>query len=473
MRNLLLALRNLLRNRRRTLSTLLAIVVGTQSILLFGGYSRGIIYGTQTEFVKRSGHLQIQRKGYYLYGGGNPAAYGISDYQQIIDAVQHDPVLAPMLTVVTPTLQLGGIAGNFAAGVSRTVIGTGIDVDDQNKLQAWNDYGFPAINNGKPLSLTGTAPDAAVVGMGVARVLHLCRKLKVPDCKQEAPPDPAPPPESANAAAAPADISDLARGEPGEPAANDSAARIEVLAADTHGAPNVVSLSVVEAGNQGIKELDDVFLMMHLEEAQRLIYGRSAPQVTGIVVQLQHTGQIAPARARLRELLAASFPGQELDVLDFATINPTYGQFISFFNAIFGFIAILMGVIVLFTVSNTMNTSIVERTVEIGTLRAIGMRRRGIQMLFIYEGLVLGILGVVLGVMITLLLAAVVNHSGLSYVPPGRVDQVLYFIWLSGKQNLLFILGIAATLILLVMGSAWWPAHRAAKMEIVNALRHV
>ena len=52
---------------------------------------------------------------------------------------------------------------------------------------------------------------------------------------------------------------------------------------------------------------------------------------------------------------------------------------------------LLIGAIVLFTVSNTMNTAVVERTVEIGTLRAIGLRRAGIRRLFVTEGALLGV----------------------------------------------------------------------------------
>jgi hypothetical protein len=116
-----LALRNLLRNRRRSLMTLFAMVIGLVAILLFGGYIRDINYALQSDFVRLTGHLQIQRQGYFLYGSGNPAAYGIREYERVLDAVKRDAVLAPMLEVATPTLQLGGIAGNFAAGVSRTV----------------------------------------------------------------------------------------------------------------------------------------------------------------------------------------------------------------------------------------------------------------------------------------------------------------------------------------------------------------
>ncbi|TMH11595.1 MAG: ABC transporter permease, partial [Betaproteobacteria bacterium] len=178
-----LALRNLRRNRRRSLTTLTAMVIGAVTILVFGGYSRNITYSLQTSYVLRSGHLQIERKDYFLYGSGNPAAYGIPDYRRVIDVVERDPVLAPMLKVVTPTISLGGLAGNFAAGVSRTVVGTGVVVADQNRMRQWNDYRLP-LKVG-PIALTGTAEDSAVVGVGVARVLQLCRQLAVSDCPQQ------------------------------------------------------------------------------------------------------------------------------------------------------------------------------------------------------------------------------------------------------------------------------------------------
>ena len=76
------------------------------------------------------------------------------------------------------------------------------------------------------------------------------------------------------------------------------------------------------------------------------------------------------------------------------------------FDTIFGFVFVLIGGIVLFTVSNTMNTTVVERTVEIGTLRAIGLRRAGIRRLFVTEGALLGVCGAVLGLVLALLLAA-------------------------------------------------------------------
>lgn len=461
-----LALRNLLRNRRRSITTLLALIVGVCAILLFGGYSKDITYGLQTDFVQRTGHLQIQKKGYFLRGSGNSAAFGIPDYDALIARVKQDPQLAPMLVVVTPTLQLGGIAGNFPAGVSRTVMVQGMHADDQSRMRLWNDYGFPS--DPKPVALAGTPENAIVVGQGVARVLHLCEALKVPDCNDNEDADPAAA-ASAPGGETPDDITALTQLEkPATPAA--SGTQIEILAANTHGAPNVGSFAVAKAEMQGVKELDDIYVAMHLPRAQRLVYGSEKPQVTAIMIQLQHTDQLPEAQERLRAVLSAAPGGDRLEILDFATLNPFYEQTNRMFSAIFGFVFALIGIIVLFIVSNTMSMTIVERTIEIGTLRAIGTRRSGIQGLFLCEGFLLGLAGAAMGVVVALVVGWIVNRSGLTWMPPARVDAVPLTVRVWGEWAQ--IAGAFAGLALVAAFSAWLPARRAARMQIVDALRH-
>lgn len=464
MKTLLLALRNLLRNRRRSLTTLLAMIIGLTATLLFGGYSSSSILAMQTGYVQVIGHLQIQRQDYFLYGSGNPAAYGIADYQRIIDLVKADPVLAPMLTVVTPKLNLGGIAGNFAAGVSKTVLASGVVVDEQNQMRQWNDYG--SLSYSRPLALTGTPVESAVIGTGVARLLQLCGPLKVPKCRST-PPRPAGTDETR---LAPDDITALSALEKPAPGAA-SETRIEILAANERGVPNVASLNVVKAENYGLKEMDDIFMEMHLAHAQKLIFGSAAPQVTAIQLQLQHTGQIPLAKARLNELLATTLKGAQLEIQDYETLVPIYGQTIQFFDSVFGFIATLIGVIVLFTVGNTMSMAVVERTVEIGTLRAIGLRRGGIRRLFMVEGLLIGLIGALLGICVALGVAGLINNSGLTWTPPGYVYAYPLKVRVWGDPQLIF--GSAFGLILVAIASAWWPANRASRLAIVDALRHV
>lgn len=462
MTTLRLAIRNLSRNRRRTVTTLFAMVVASLTVLLFGGYTRDIGYSLQTDFVHRGGHLQIQHRDFFVYGSGNLAAYGIEDYARIIDTVKNDPQLGPMLSVVTPILQVHGVAGNFSAGVSRTVAVSGIVVADQNRMRAWNDYGFSWL--WKPMALTGADQHAAVIGTGVARALQLCHMLGTTDCP--------PPPNQfgGSGTRVPQDVAALASLEHHTVGPTDNRT-IELLAATVRGAPNVARLEVIGTENQRVKEIDDLYVAMHLAEAQQLIYGsHDKPRVTAIVLQLNHTHQLSTAKARLDHLLATEFAGAPLTALDFDMLNPSYKQTIAMFDTIFGAIAILIGIIVIFTVSNTMSMAVMDRVGEIGTLRAIGLKRGGILRLFVCEAMLLGFVGAISGVLLALVLAAIINHSGLTWTPPGRIPIPLTVrVW--GESTLM--IGSAVGLVLVAVVSAWWPSLRAARLNIVEALRHV
>ncbi|MDE2398655.1 MAG: ABC transporter permease, partial [Burkholderiales bacterium] len=421
------------------------------------------------------GHLQIQHRDYFLYGSGNPTAYGITDYAALLDEIRKDPELGPMVAVATPMLRFGGLAGNFDAGISRTIIGTGYVADDVDKMRQWNEYQVPVVRPQFPL--VGTGADSAIVGVGVARVLQLCAKLHIADC---------PSPESETAAAAPAtrgagkkpaelpaDIAALAGSEQASrpAAASRPGARIELLSSSSNGAPNVASLNVVAAEDQGFKELDEISVIAHLAQAQKLVFGREVPRVTAIMVLLHKTADEARAQARLTALLAPHLsPRQPLVVRSFNELNPFYVQSDKMFDVIFNFIFVLIGGIVLFTVSNTMNTAVVERTVEIGTLRAVGLRQGGIRRLFIMEGFVLGCVGAVTGILAALLLGAVVNHSGLTWLPPGSSEHLPLQLRVLGDMKT--VLFTTLGLVMIATASAWLPAWRAANLKVVEALRH-
>jgi len=400
-----------------------------------------------------------------LYGSGNPTAYGIANYSKILAAIKEDDVLKDLVLVATPALQFGGIAGNYAASVSRTVIGHGYVAEDVNRMRRWNAFG---LRSKAPLSaMEGSPPDSAVVGTGVARVLQLCDALEIDQCpkpEQQAKPE---------GEALPDDIAQLGMLE--KPAASDvvgtAAPKIEVLVVNARGAPNVTSLQVIRAEDQGIKELDEVSMIMHLEKLQQLVYGRSAPKATSILLQLHHSEQIPLARARLAPILERFSADQPLTVLDFRELNPFFVQTMLMFDTIFGFVFLLIGSIVLFTVSNTMNTTVVERTVEIGTLRAIGLRRRGILNLFVVEGALLGLVGAILGAVLALVLSVVVNHSGMTWLPPASVAPLPFTVAIWGQNAMIF--GTTIGLVIIATLSAWWPAYRAARLDVVEALRHV
>ncbi|MBI1208961.1 MAG: FtsX-like permease family protein [Azospirillum sp.] len=463
MTTLVIAWRNIFRNRRRSALTLLAIVVGAVAVLLFGGFVTSILFGLQTNTVRAIGHLQVFRQGYFEFGAGKPGAYGIKDYARVLRLIRDDAALQPLIRVLTPTLQVFGIAGNFAENTSRTFYGRALIPSDRLRMWAWDGLGIGNTSL-RQLAMSDDDRDGGVIGVGLARILHECAALKVLNCTDgpsEADVSPDLPAE---------DFSSLIEIDPpaSSGAAVDRRPKIDLLAATVAGAPNVVTLQLNGVERQGAKELDDNYVLMHLDLGQRLLYGRGEHQVTGLVIQLHHSSDVAGARRELRRLFAAQ--GLDLDVRDYTELNPFYLQVIAMFGAIFGFLAVIMGVIVLFTVVNTMSMSVMERTAEIGTIRALGLRRSGVRRLFLAEGLVLGVLSASLGLLVGLGLSFLVNRAGLTWTPPTSVDPVPLRVMVAG--NPLLLAGCWFGLVALSALSSLLPANKAARLEVVDALRH-
>jgi putative ABC transport system permease protein len=467
MTTLIIAARNITRNYRRSLMTISAIAVGTMALLMFGEYVSQIFVALETQNVVRSGHIALFKKGYFKYGAGNPAAYGISDYRSVIGLIGGDPVLKPMINVITPTINLFGIAGNFDAESSKTFVGLGAIPADYNRMHRWDEHNL-RLSSVSDEPLNEKDETHGFIGAGLAGILGLCGPLKLGDCPERQGGDQ----DTARVASGERrDFSGLAEEvkRSDSAATGGSAPRLDLLAATANGAPNVVGFYVDKAIKQGIKEYDDAFVIMNFNLAQQLLYGRGERKAVSIVLQLHRTEDIPVARARLEKLVKES--RLDLETKELTELQPFYTQAVGMFKAIFSFISVVMGVIVIFTVVNTMSMSVMERTQEIGTLRAMGVKRKGIALQFMLEGIILGVIGATVGIMIGSVAAEIVNHSGMTWHPPGQAYPTRLVLRTNGIGNLLT--GIWTGLGAMAAIAAWIPARRAARMKIVDALGHV
>jgi putative ABC transport system permease protein len=463
-----IVLRNILRNRRRSIMTGSAVAAGSLALLLFGGFTSYIFAGLETGNVQRNGHLTVFHSGYFLFGEGNPAAYGIPDYRGIMRLIHEDPVLRPMINILTPTQSVVGIAGNFSGAIdaSKTFLGVGVVPSDRDRMREWDPHGTGAVNapNGR---MADNEESVGLLGFGMARVLGLCGPLRLKDCP--------PVPDTrlardSHASGVDTEVLDLAnRDIAGRTGAMPGSPQIQLLAATADGAPNVVSLTVAGVERQGVRELDDNYVIMDLPLAQQLVYGRGDHKVTGIVLQLERTSDMPAARARLETLIERH--RLSLEIRDFGELNPFYGQVVRLFSGIFLFIALVMGMIVLFAVVNTMTMNVMERTNEIGTTRALGVRRQGIRRQFLMEGMLIGAIGAAIGSILAIALSLAVNHAGLTWVPPGNANPIPLRVDVLGKPGL--IIGALLGLVLVATLAALLPANRAARLSVVDALRHV
>lgn len=479
-----LAWRNMLRNRRRTALTLAAVAVGGTAIVMFGGYVAATAKALQTDTVRQIGHLQIMNKGYLDFGRGNPSLYAIRHYEPLLETLRTDPVLSPMLTVATPVLNIQGVAGNFAASTSSNFVGNGWQPADRRTMLEWdgNHLRMPPGAS----RLRDDQPESGVIGLGLAQLLGLCERLGASKCAtppltptaagEAISPDLAALTAQAAQGANPTTTGGAELQKVSLTGANNAATAalpppaVELLVASTHGAPSVVRMQVLRTERQGARELDSMYAGMPLTLAQRLLFGPNERGASAIVVQLQDTAQLPAARARIEALLAqAKLP---LEVQDYNAVNPQYGQVVNMFTVLFRFITLLMGVVTLFSVANAVNMSISERVGEIGTLRALGFKQGHIRRIFLMEGGLIGVLGGLIGVGLGVVLSEyVINQAGWTWTPPGRSAAVPVGIDTLGQPVLLA--GAVGALALLACASAWWPARRASKLEVVEALRHV
>jgi putative ABC transport system permease protein len=465
-----IAARNITRNVRRSVMTISAIAIGAMATLVFGAFVSEIFVQIETQNVVRSGHLAIYREGYFKYGSGNPAAYGIPHYETVLQLVKDDPVLKPLINVVTPTVNLFGIAGNFESDASKTFMGLGVIPKDYNRMHEWDEHQIRAQLREVDAPLNELDETHGFVGVGLGRILRLCGALKIADCPNTALPqdDPNGAGPSVPATRDFAGLKDSGEGST-QQSGQSHGPRLDLLAATSAGAPNVVNFYVDAAVAQGVKELDDAFVVMNFHLAQQLLYGRGEKKAVGIVLQLHRTEDIDAAKRRIEGLIQSK--GLDLEIRELKELQPFYRQVIGMMSAIFSFISLVMVVIVLFTVVNTMSMSVMERTPEIGTLRAIGVRKLGITRQFVAEGLLLGLIGATIGLLLGFVLNYLINHSGLTWQPPGSASPVPSLVRENGIAPLAGIIWISLAIVAVI--AAWLPARRGARLTIVDALGHV
>jgi putative ABC transport system permease protein len=121
------------------------------------------------------------------------------------------------------------------------------------------------------------------------------------------------------------------------------------------------------------------------------------------------------------------------------------------------------------SVINTMSMAVMERTREVGTMRALGLKQYGVTFLFTTEGMLLGLLGSLAGAAIFFTVYAVIAATNPTYLPPSSSSPVplrVDLVWPALTRNMLFMLVLSMT-------AAFVPARRSSRMSIVDALGHI
>jgi len=388
---LLLAFRNVFRNRRRTVMTLMMVGGGVAGLLMVGGFFAFMMRGLRESTIRNGlGHIQIFTAEHFRRDEVHVLDTGISNWRQVAASVQS----TEHVRGVAPRIEFYGMLSN---GVKSSVfMGSAVDP------QAERDMGFsPRLSSGRDLAANSNGEVEALIGSGVARSMS----VKVGD-------------------------------------------GLTILAVTADGALNGIDIQIVGIVNSGFKDLDDRYLRISLPSAQRLL---QSDRVTNLVVGLdttENTDKVAMIIGPRMQGLS-----QQMELRKWIDLAAYYKQVRTLFSGIFLFLGIIVFFMVLMASVNTLLMAMMERTREIGTMLAMGTPRLWIVALFMAEATLIGILGAAVGVATGNLLGVLLNASGLHIPPPPgtTVDmsfRVLYMPSLMIGSAVMVIVSLALASIL-------------------------
>lgn len=182
----------------------------------------------------------------------------------------------------------------------------------------------------------------------------------------------------------------------------------------------------------------------------------AGPGDVAVVLVKARDGMSAIESRHLIDSLTEAYPLVEVNSL--AEISD---EFESTVNGLIALFAGLLGtaiLIALFGIANTLSLSVVERTRESATLRAIGLTRGQLRATLVLEAVVMGLVGALVGITYGLIYGRLVIGKALSAVGPTIVTP---WTWIAGLIGLAALASVLAALL---------PARRAAKASIVAAM---
>ncbi|MGK3227022.1 ABC transporter permease [Enterobacter soli] len=407
-RDVKFAFLNLFRHKRRSFSTLAAIMLGGVSIFLYGGFIDYSFWILKEQTIRTNiGHVQIYNKNYFETSNKNKSL--IDNYPALKKAILNDPELAESISTLSGQLEFTGVISQYESETSSYFSALGVEPLPSLKLGS-----FDKLITGSDLSRTRT--DEITLGSGLAKTLN-------------------------------AHYDDW----------------LDVLVVNTQGGQGALSMKLRGIFESGIKDYDDVAMKIPLETAQRIM---GTDSVSKVLILLKDDNTAAFTVKLRNFIIEQHLP---LIVKDWRDASIFYQQVEGLLSGIYFFIKLIVGLIVIFMIGNSMTMNIIERTREITTLRAIGLKPLHVTRLFLLEGIFIGLMGAIGSLVIGYAIAAVINLYGIA-MPPSPGQSLGYTAFIKTDSAALNWITLALP-VLTATAASILPALRASRLNISDAFK--
>lgn len=405
MQDVLLASRNLIRNRRRALIALLTVSAGVVAMILADGFMQWIFWAMREGVIQSQlGHVQVVRPGYLKAGAADPYEFILPNSLPQRGAIEK----VPGVKLVAPRLAVTGLISHGETTVS--FLGDGVEPAKEEELSK-------AFRIVEGRNIGSVAAKEVVLGRGLARNLGV---------------------------------------KPGD--------TVALLASPSTGGVNAVEATVVGIFITGSQGYDDSALRLPLTLGQTLL------RVDGVhswLILLEETEQTDSLLMRLRQ--SHGPPASALEFVPWYERADFYNKTVALFSKQMWVLKLIIGCIIILSISNMLIMNVLERTGEIGTLLAIGLKRRMIMRLFAVESIMLALVGGGLGLLTGYGLAELISYVGIPMPPPPGMEEGYRGEIRATWPVLLTAFGIAFGTTVL---AGIYPSWKASRMHIINALRH-
>ena len=233
--------------------------------------------------------------------------------------------------------------------------------------------------------------------------------------------------------------------------------------------PLVLERRIVGIFNSGMFEYDSNLIYVDLKTAQKLFrYGDAVHEVSVHIKDIDMTEAVS---AELEKVFQRPYK-----VSSWVKRNPSLFAAVRMEKKMMFFIVALIVLVAALNIASTLIMVVMEKTKDIGILKAIGVRQRSIMSIFTMEGAIIGVTGAIIGVAAGILFADNINAiadciGSLTGFQPFRRD--IYFLdRIPVELSFARISITAAIAIILSTLAAIYPAWRAASVNPVEALRY-